>query len=97
MKKNLAVSDGGSDFRVTFDSNIFCREEDLSLRSDAYGTPILEEGKYLMELKCPGAIPLWMTKILSDERIYKTSFSKYGTAYRQLLGAENANGGRRYA
>ena len=81
MKKNLAVSDGGSDFRVTFDSNIFCREEDLSLRSDAYGTPILEEGKYLMELKCPGAIPLWMTKILSDERIYKTSFSKYGTAY----------------
>ena len=81
MKKNPAVSDGGSDFRVTFDSNILCREEDLSLRSDAYGTPILEEGKYLMELKCPGAIPLWMTKILSDERIYKTSFSKYGTAY----------------
>jgi len=81
MKKNLAVSDGGSDFRVTFDSNILCREEDLSLRSDAYGKPILEEGKYLMELKCPGAIPLWMTKILSDERIYKTSFSKYGTAY----------------
>ena len=81
MKKNPTVSGSGSDFRVTFDSNIFCREEDLSLRSDAYGTPILEEGKYLMELKCPGAIPLWMTKILSDERIYKTSFSKYGTAY----------------
>jgi hypothetical protein len=36
---------------------------------------------FLMELKCPGAIPLWMTNILSEEHIYKTSFSKYGKAY----------------
>ena len=34
-----------------------------------------------MELKCPGAVPMWMTKILSEEHLYKTSFSKYGTAY----------------
>lgn len=81
MKSGAAVSDGGSEFRVTFDNNIFCRETDLSLRSDAYGKAILEDGKFLMELKCPGAIPLWMTSILSEEHIYKTSFSKYGTAY----------------
>lgn len=81
MKSGAAVSDGGSEFRVTFDNNIFCRETDLSLRADAYGRPILEDGKFLMELKCPGAIPLWMTAILSEEHIYKTSFSKYGTAY----------------
>ena len=78
MKKDPSVS---SDFRVTFDSNIRCRESELTLTSDAYGTSLLEDGMYLMELKCPGAIPLWMTKILSEERIYKTSFSKYGTAY----------------
>ena len=81
MRNGSSMLDGGREFRVTFDSNILCREHDLSLRSDAYGTAILEEGKYLMELKCPGAIPLWMTKILSEEHIYKTSFSKYGTAY----------------
>ena len=81
MKSGAALSDGGSAFRVTFDSNISCREKDLSLRSDAYGKPVMEEGKFLMELKCPGAIPLWMTKVLSEEHIYKTSFSKYGTAY----------------
>ena len=80
-KKGVSLIDGGSDFRVTFDNNILCREYDLTLRSGAYGTPLLEEGKFLMELKCPGAIPLWMTKVLSGERIYKTSFSKYGTAY----------------
>ena len=81
MKKDASMIDGGGGFRVTFDSRILCREGDLSLRSDPYGTQILEEGMFLMELKCPGAIPMWMTKILSEEHLYKTSFSKYGTAY----------------
>jgi hypothetical protein len=35
-----------------------------------------------MELKCSGGIPMWMTKVLSEEHVYKTSFSKYGTAYK---------------
>ena len=81
MKSGASIADGGTEFRVTFDNNILCRESDLSLRSDAYGTSLLGDGKFLMELKCPGAIPLWMTRILSAEHIYKTSFSKYGTAY----------------
>ena len=72
---------GGSDFRITFDDNILCRQHDLSLCSPAYGTPILSKDNVLMELKCSGGIPLWMTEFLSRERIYKTSFSKYGTAY----------------
>jgi len=71
----------GSDFRVTFDDKILCRENDLSLQADAGGVPILEEGKVLMELKCSGGIPLWMTHALAEEKIYKTSFSKYGTFY----------------
>ena len=75
----------GSDFRVTFDDNILCRQEDLSLESEVYGTPILPEGKVLMEIKCSGGIPLWMTHVLSKEKIYQTSFSKYGTAYGTLI------------
>ncbi|MBQ8717779.1 MAG: polyphosphate polymerase domain-containing protein [Clostridia bacterium] len=75
----------GGDFRVTFDDHILCRTEDLSLTSEAYGTPILEPGKVLMELKCAGGIPLWMAHVLSENKIYKTSFSKYGTAYAQLI------------
>lgn len=75
----------GSDFRVTFDENILCRESELTLESDVSGTPILEEGKVLMEIKCSGGIPLWMTQILTGEHIYKTSFSKYGTAYCNII------------
>ncbi len=75
----------GSDFRVTFDDHILCRQEDISLEASIYGTPILPEGKVLMEIKCDRGIPLWMTKVLSQEKIYKTSFSKYGTAYQTVI------------
>ncbi|MBQ8171429.1 MAG: polyphosphate polymerase domain-containing protein [Oscillospiraceae bacterium] len=75
----------GDDFRVTFDDNILCRQEELSLTADVWGKPILEEGKVLMEIKTSGGIPLWMTEVLSREKIYKTSFSKYGTAYRNII------------
>ena len=75
----------GGDFRITFDDQILTRQTDICLTSPVYGTPILPEGFVLMELKCSGGIPLWMTKVLSQEKIYKTSFSKYGTAYSQLI------------
>ncbi len=74
-----------SDFRITLDDTILCRQEDLSLESEVYGTPLLPEGMVLMEIKCSGGIPLWMVHVLSQERIYKTSFSKYGTAYQTMI------------
>lgn len=75
----------GGDFRVTFDDNILCRRTDLSLESSVGGAPILDEGLVLMEIKCSGGIPLWMTALLREEKLYKTSFSKYGTAYQTLI------------
>ena len=75
----------GGDFRVTFDDHIFVRQTDIDLCAPIYGTPILPEGKVLMEVKCAGGIPLWMVEVLSRERIYKTAFSKYGAAYEALI------------
>ena len=43
-----------------------------------------------MEVKTGMGIPLWLTQILTREKIYKTSFSKYATAYRQKVVAEMA-------
>ena len=73
------------DFRITFDRSILWRTHDLSLNSGIYGQPVLPEDKILMEIKMASAIPLWLVKVLSENRIYKTSFSKYGTAYKQML------------
>ena len=83
-RKAYFEKDGG-DFRVTFDENILCRMEELSLEADVWGTSLLEDGLTLMEIKCSGGIPLWMTRVLSQEHIYKTSFSKYGTAYETMI------------
>ncbi len=72
-------------FRITFDKNIVCRQSDLSLTSAVYGACLLPKGQVLMEIKSMGAIPLWLVHFLSEEKLYQTSFSKYGTAYQRLI------------
>lgn len=72
-------------FRVTFDQDIRFRQHELSLTANANGTRILPEGLVLVEIKTAGAIPLWMTEFLTKHKLYKTSFSKYGTAYTTVI------------
>lgn len=85
-----------SDFRITFDKNILWRDCDLSLKKGIYGNPILEPNQVLMEVKTPFAYPMWMVDVLSQNHIYKTSFSKYGRAY-QLKLIKKQIGGRKFA
>lgn len=77
------------DLRLTFDSNILWRQDRLSLCESTDGTPLLPDGYSLMEIKTGTAVPLWLTKILTDKKIYKTSFSKYGLAYKQIFNNRN--------
>ncbi|MCD7945083.1 MAG: polyphosphate polymerase domain-containing protein [Clostridiales bacterium] len=86
----------GGDFRVTFDENILSRIDDLTLEAAPWGQSLLEPGLTLMEIKTSGGTPLWMTHVLTNHHIYKTSFSKYGTAYQNFL-LPCVQGGRRYA
>ena len=69
------------EFRITFDDNILWRNHNLTLCGEIYGNKILEPDTVLMEIKAADAIPLWLVKLLSENNIYQTSFSKYGTAY----------------
>lgn len=74
-----------SDFRLTFDESIRYRQEELTLDSDTWGNPLLDSDTVLMELKVSHSVPLWMASLLSQYHIPKTSFSKYGAAYEQIL------------
>lgn len=76
---------GEGEFRVTFDENILFRQEDLSLECGIYGESLLEPGYTLMEIKTPESIPMWMARALSEEKVNKTSFSKYGSAYQVMV------------
>lgn len=71
--------------RITFDKNIRTRRYDLKLELGDYGENLLNEGQWLMEIKTENSIPFWLTKLLSDNKIFRTSFSKYGTEYMDLL------------
>lgn len=95
-ERDAYVSLDDSDFRVTFDNHITARCDALSLNSPIYGTELLPHDCVLMELKTSGGIPLWMSAFLSDERIYRTSFSKYGTAYEHLV-VTQTKGEQKYA
>ena len=57
----------------------------MRLEHGSYGKKLLPDGKYLMEVKISGAVPLWFTKIISGLNIYPVSFSKYGTEYKQYV------------
>ncbi|SFQ46689.1 VTC domain-containing protein [Lachnospiraceae bacterium XBB1006] len=73
------------DFRVTFDSNITWCTKDLDLCSHEEGTPILNEGEYMMEIKVANAMPMKLAKALSELKIFPASFSKYGRGYTQMI------------
>jgi hypothetical protein len=77
--------DADPSFRITFDENILWRDYDTDLTHEAYGTPLLSEEQCLMEIKTSGAIPLWLVRTMSENKINRTSFSKYGSAYGMML------------
>ena len=78
-------SSEGSDLRITFDSSILARVDDMTLEGGIYGHAVLPEGRTIMEIKTAGGMPLWLTDTLSANHIYKSSFSKYGTVYKTMI------------
>ena len=73
------------DLRLTIDHNPRYRVDHLDLTYSMEGIPLRPPGHTILEIKVQEAMPLWLTKILSDGQIYKNSFSKYGEAFRQQL------------
>ncbi|HCC35497.1 MAG TPA: molecular chaperone [Ruminococcaceae bacterium] len=84
-ERRAFFGDASEDLRISFDTNILSRREDLRLESGIYGENLLPGGVWLMEIKTARAIPIWLTKLLSEYRIYPQSFSKYGAEYKALI------------
>lgn len=73
------------ELRVTFDTNLRWRDHDLDLRKGDHGQLILPQDRILMEIKIPGTAPVWLSHLLSEVGAFPTSFSKYGTCYKEHL------------
>ena len=70
------------EFRLTLDRNIRARYKQLKLTDGSVGERVIPEDVTLMEIKIPGAMPFWMSRILSDMNIFPVSISKYGEYYK---------------
>lgn len=80
------------ELRITFDENLRWRTDRLDLTLGADGESLTEPGAVLMEIKIPGTAPLWLARLLSDQRVFPTGFSKYGTCYKNHILSEYFNG-----
>lgn len=74
-----------NEFRLTFDYDIRFRENDLNLDKGDYGELLFDKKIYIMEVKSIKGLPIWFCKALSELKIYPSSFSKYGTVYKNKM------------
>lgn len=74
-----------SDLRITLDMNPRYRTSELNLHTSLEGTPLLKEGEAILEIKVQHSIPLWLSKILTEGKIYQSSFSKVGNAHKREI------------
>ena len=85
MVDRIAYYEPGGDLRITLDFDPRYRDHDLNLTTSMEGESLLPEGWSIMEIKVQQSMPLWLVRILSEGKIYKTSFSKYGEAYKRMM------------
>lgn len=83
--RRVAYTGADSGLRITFDDDIRFRTSALRLTAGIWGQELLAPGMTLMEIKAPGAMPLWLCELLNQNRVYPSSFSKYGTCYRDYI------------
>ncbi|MBP3869709.1 MAG: polyphosphate polymerase domain-containing protein [Faecalicoccus sp.] len=70
-----------ADVRITFDTNIRYRLDDISLSTKGSEIDLIPEDTHMLEIKCKDRYPLWLVEILSKMKLYKKSFSKCGSIY----------------
>ena len=69
-------------FRMTFDRNLRTRRSHFILGESEEDEFLLPENTYIMEIKILGAMPLWLTKLLSENELFSHGFSKYGARFK---------------
>ena len=80
------------ELRITFDRDIRWRSTDLDLTAGSHGELLTQPGQVLMEVKIPGAAPLWLARMLSEQELFPRNFSKYGTCYKEKILKEIIDG-----
>ncbi len=70
------------DFRLTIDRNLTADKTSDILRTDSCGEYLVSPDTRVMEIKILGAVPLWLSRTLSENNVYSGSFSKIGRYFK---------------
>lgn len=70
-------------FRMTFDRNVHTRRSNFVFGESDEDEFLLPDDVYIMEIKILGAMPLWLTRLLSENNLFSRGFSKYGVKYKR--------------
>ncbi len=81
----VAYYEPDGDLRLTIDYNPRYRLDDLNLDTSIEGKSLLDEGSTILEIKVQEAIPIWLSSLLANGKIFRGSFSKYGEAYKKEI------------
>lgn len=82
--RRIALSDDHSDLRITFDLDIqYAKLASFENDMETYTLP-QSKNIIIMEIKSLNNYPLWLSKLLTDNQVYASSFSKYGKTYELL-------------
>ena len=73
------------ELRITFDTNLRWRDTELDLTLGDWGELIIPADEVIMEIKIPRAAPMWLSRLLSEVGAFPSSFSKYGTCYKNKI------------
>ena len=73
---------------VSFKNQKVLQDFNLNIENGDFGDLYFNNDECLMELKTLNALPLWFVSIMSELKIYPTSFSKYGSIYCKNLKEE---------
>ncbi|XFA99197.1 VTC domain-containing protein [Candidatus Izemoplasma sp. B36] len=74
-----------SNLRITFDKNITTRRFKVDLTKGNFGKNLLADDTYVLEIKTNKNMPYWLNQLLGENKVFSTSFSKYGSEFYEYL------------
>jgi hypothetical protein len=77
------VSD--STIRITFDYDVRYSLDNVTLKNNKADKHLTGEDTIIMEIKSLNAMPLWLTEVLDEMRIFPGNYSKYGQIYTDVI------------
>lgn len=79
------VSKDNMNVRITFDSNVRCRDNNFSFTVEKTDKRVLSSNHIIMEIKYTDYFPLWLVHLIQKYQCHAQTFSKYCVGMEHVL------------